>query len=52
MPKRITETVPYDAAKAVRKLARERVGAPKQEKIIEPKNRRRPKHKKAEEESA
>jgi hypothetical protein len=51
MRKRITETIPYDTGKAVKKLARERVGAPKQEKVIQPKSRRPPKHKKKEEES-
>jgi hypothetical protein len=52
MKKRITETIPYDTSKAVKRLARERVGGPKQEKVIQPKNKRKPKHKKKEEESA
>lgn len=46
MTKRITETIPYDAGKAVKKLARDRVGRPKQEQVIQPKTRRKPKHKK------
>ena len=46
MKKKISITAPYDKTKAVKRLARERVGQPHQEKVIVPKKARKPKHKK------
>jgi hypothetical protein len=48
--KKITETIAVDVPKAIKKLARERVGQPKAEKVIEPKRKRKkPKHLKRDE---
>jgi hypothetical protein len=49
--KRITETIPVDIPKAIKKLARERIGQPPAEKVIvEKKKRKKPKHAKQDEE--
>lgn len=50
MKKTITEIIPVDIPKAIRKLARERVGQPPAVKVIVEKKRKKAKHPKKEEE--